>query len=114
MQEPRRKGVATRSDPESCVASREGRGEALTGAGADQVSSRERFRPVVLTGVHGADALDGGGRQHRARRYRETRTSHAWSQTLCTHRNLSQGSREISRSSAQASGRRPRSEALGR
>ena len=32
MEELCAEGLATRSDPESCVASREGRGEALTGA----------------------------------------------------------------------------------
>jgi hypothetical protein len=114
MQEPRRKGVATHSDPESCATSREGRREALTGTDADQVLSRERLTPVALAGFRGADALDGGGRQHRARRYRETHASHARSQTLRTHRNLSQGNREISRSSALAGWRRPRSEAPGR
>jgi hypothetical protein len=100
MQEPHRKGVANRSDPESCVACREVRGEALAGAGADQVLSREKLGPSRWRVFRGADALDGGGRQHRVRRHRETHVSHARSQTLRTHRNLSHGSREISRSSA--------------
>jgi len=104
MQEPHRKGVANRSDPESCVARREVRGEALTGAGADQVLSREKFHPPRWRVFRGADALDGGGRQHRVCRHRETHGSHARSQTLCTYRNLSHGSREISRSSALTEG----------
>ena len=35
------KGVATHADPESCVCTRKGAGEALTGARAGQVLSRE-------------------------------------------------------------------------
>lgn len=104
MQEPHRKGVANRSDPESCVERREVRGEALTGAGTDQVLSREKFHPSRWRVFRGADALDGGGRQHCVCRHRETHVSHARSQTLCTYRNLSHGSREISRSSVLAEG----------
>lgn len=104
MQEPHRKGVANRSDPESCVVGREVHGEALTGAGADQVLSREKLALPLWLGIRGADALDGGGRQHCGRRHRETHVSHARSQTLCTYRNLSHGSREISRSSVSPAG----------
>jgi hypothetical protein len=104
MQEPHRKGVANHSDPESCVACREVRGEALTGAGADQVLSREKLTPPRWWAFRGADALDGAGRQHCVCRHRKTHVSHARSKTLCTYRNLSRGSREISRSSAQTVG----------
>ena len=38
MKELHAEGLATRSDPESCVASCEGRGEALTGARAGRAS----------------------------------------------------------------------------
>jgi hypothetical protein len=41
MQESYVEGVATHSDPESCVGAREGAGEALTGARTGRVSSRE-------------------------------------------------------------------------
>src|SRR2546428_9719949 len=61
-------GVATHTGPESCAVVREGRGEALTGGRAGRVSSRENFGPL-----RGADAVETGGRQHRARRQRETR-----------------------------------------
>jgi len=41
MQESHVEGVATHDDPESCVADREVHGEALTGACAGTVLSRE-------------------------------------------------------------------------
>ena len=41
MKESHREGLATRSDPESCAVVREDDSEALTGARAGQVSSRE-------------------------------------------------------------------------
>ena len=41
MKEPYGEGLASHTDPESCVAAREGGGEALTGAGAGRVLSRE-------------------------------------------------------------------------
>jgi hypothetical protein len=73
------KGVATRIDPESCVGDRKGDGEALTGARVGQPLSRE------MRSLRSADAVEAGGRQHRARRYRKTRSSFARSETLaCT------------------------------
>ena len=45
MQESYAKGLAAHSGPESCVAVREGRGEALTGERAGRVFSRERHLP---------------------------------------------------------------------
>ncbi len=42
MKEPYGEGVAIHTDPESCAAVRKDRGEALTGARAGQVLSRER------------------------------------------------------------------------
>jgi hypothetical protein len=41
MKESNSEGLATHADPESCAGIREGVGEALTGAGAGRVSSRE-------------------------------------------------------------------------
>jgi len=52
MQESHIEGVATHDDPESCVTDREARGEALTGACAGTVLSREINQfgaPTLLT-----------------------------------------------------------------
>jgi len=58
MEELYTEGVATHGDPESCVVAHEGGGEALTGARAGRVLSREmHFRD--------ADAVILRGRQHR-------------------------------------------------
>ena len=57
-------GLATRGDPESCVASREGRGEALTGARAGRA-----IEPRNPTS--GCPRCPDGGRQHPWSRYRE-------------------------------------------
>ena len=85
-------GLASHTGPESCAVDREGRGEALTGGGAGRVSSRENCGQL-----QGADAVDTGGRLNRSRRYRETRTDSARSETPSTHRSTSRGSREIPR-----------------
>lgn len=85
-------GVASHTGPESCAVAREGRGEALTGECAGRVSSRESFGQL-----RGADAVETGGRPHRARRYRETRTDPARSETPSTHGSTSHGNREIPR-----------------
>ena len=92
MKEPYEEGVANRFDPESCVVTREGEGEALTGARAGWVLSHEITRIV-----QGADAVLGSGRPHRAGRNRETRLDPAWSETPCMYGNSLRGSREISR-----------------
>ena len=52
MKVPNRKGVANQTVPESCVAHREVRDEALTGELAGQPLSRESFKLV-----QGADAV---------------------------------------------------------
>ena len=62
MRELCAEGLATSGDPESCVHSREAVGEALTGAGAGRVLSREKKQ------FWRADALSHGGRQHRLHR----------------------------------------------
>ena len=51
MEEPYTEGVATHGDPESCAGDREAAGEALTGARAGPVLSREKC------GVQGADEV---------------------------------------------------------
>jgi hypothetical protein len=86
-------GVASHTGPESCAVAREGRGEALTGECAGQVSSRESFGQL-----RGADVVETGGRPHRTRRYGETRPDPARSETLSTHGSTSRGNREIPRS----------------
>jgi RNA-directed DNA polymerase len=78
MREPHIEGVATHDDPESCVGTREGAGEALTGARMGTVLSR------VIRLCRDADAVIRGGRQHRRHRYREVPSDPARSETRCT------------------------------
>ena len=78
MKEPHIEGVATHDDPESCADAREAGGEALTGARAGWVLSRE------IRTVRGADAVIRGGRQHDRARYRESSGGPARSQTPST------------------------------
>jgi len=89
MKESYVEGLATHSGPESCVAVREDRGEALTGVRAGRVLSRER------NCLRGADAVGEGGRPHPAHRYREMRRDPARSETPCTYGNTSRENREI-------------------
>ncbi len=57
MKEPHVEGLAIHDDPESCAVTRKGAGEALTGAPAGWVLSREKVTPkhplstVTLRGV---------------------------------------------------------------
>ena len=92
MQESYGEGLATHTGPESCAADREVGGEALTGVRAGRVLSREIIGPL-----RGADAVEKDGRPHRARRYRETRTDPARSETPSTYGSTSHGNREIPR-----------------
>jgi len=62
MKESYGEGVATHTDPESCGAVREDGAEALTGARAGQVLSRES------TFLRDADAVGVSGRPHPAHR----------------------------------------------
>ncbi len=89
MKESYGEGIASHTDPESCGAAREGSAEALTGARAGRVLSRES------NFLRSADAVGDVGRQHRQCRYRETLPGSARSQTPCTHGNTSLGNREI-------------------
>ena len=63
MKEPYGEGLASRTDPESCVVSREAGHEALTGAHVGGVSSRE------IAGNQ--DAVYSAGRQYWWGRHRE-------------------------------------------
>ena len=101
MKVPNNEGLASHIDPESCVAVREGRGEALTGEGAGRVSSREIHALVRKhEAFRGADVVEVDARQHRARRDGETLPDPARSKTPCTYRIILLGNREISRSPA--------------
>ena len=89
MEESYGEGLATYIDPESCGAACKGDVEALTGARAGRVFSREsRF-------LRDADAVGESGRHHQAHRYRERRLSPARSETPCTYGNTSHENREI-------------------
>jgi len=76
MKEPYGEGLASHTDSESCAwNSRKAAREALTGAQAGRVSSREMF------GNQSADAVPKGGRQHRWVRKREHPLDSARSKT---------------------------------
>ena len=112
-------GVASHVGSESCVAAREGVGEALTGESAGWVLSSE------ILNVRDADAVMSRGRQHRPIRKSEDRPGPAESQTPCTHRSISRerrsllcegmalrnGSREISGPAWAAGGKLPEAQA---
>ena len=94
MQESYGKGLATRIGPESCVVARKGRGEALTGARAGRVLSRESDL-CHRADLRGADAVGEGGRPHPGHRYREMPGDPARSETPRMHGNTSRENREI-------------------
>ena len=94
MKESYGEGVATHTDPESCGAACEGSVEALIGARAGRVLSRERDF------LRDADAVGESGRPYLAHRYREVPQGPARSETPCTLGNTSHGNREIPRSPA--------------
>jgi len=89
MKESYGEGLATHTDPESCGTAREGGVEALIGARAGRVFSRERNL------LRDADAVRRSGRQHLPGRYRETWWSPARSKALCTYGNTSHENREV-------------------
>ena len=91
MKESYGEGVATHTGPESCVGQPRGGGEALTGAHAGRVLSREIYE------LQGADAMSTVGRPRRMSRYRETHLDPARSKTPSTYGNTSHGNREIPR-----------------
>ena len=89
MKESYGEGVATHTVPESCGVACKGGVEALTGARAGRVLSRERRF------LRGADALRRSGRPHPVHRYREMLRDPARSETPSTYGNTSRENREI-------------------
>jgi hypothetical protein len=83
MRVPYDEGLASHVGSESCVSTRKGGCEALTGESAGRVLSRENFKPL-----RGADLLGIWGRRNRAHRYRDDASEpcavvdpvHAWKQ----------------------------------
>ena len=89
MKEPYVEGAAIHDDPESCGVTREGAGEALTGALASWVWSREMVK------LRGADAVEKSGRQHGGHRHGEVHAGPARSGTPCTPGHHPHGNREV-------------------
>ena len=104
MKESYGEGVATHTDPESCVVVREDGGEALTGGSAGRVLSREIYEPPRERWVlRGANALEVSGRPHQVRRNREACQDPARSETPRMHGHTAHGNREIPRPSPEQS-----------
>ena len=98
MKESYGEGLATHTDPESCVIARKGEGEALTGARAGWVLSREIHAPLRKQwALRDADAVEVGGRPHQMHRHRKERLDPARSETPCMYGNTLSGNREIPR-----------------
>lgn len=101
MKESYGEGLATHIDPESCVIARKGCGEALTGARAGWVLSREIDAPLRKQwALRDADAVEIGGRQYPRRRSGKTPRNPARSETPCMYGNTLRGNREVLRPSA--------------
>src|SRR5207247_5508203 len=89
-------GVAIHTGSESCIGARKGAGEALTGVRTGQPLSREIETPSRKRWLlRGADAVEIVGRQNWGRRYGETLSDSARSETLCMHVSTLSGNREI-------------------
>jgi RNA-directed DNA polymerase len=89
MKESYGEDLASHTDPESCAVARKGGREALTGACAGELWSRE------ITMVRGADAVPAGGRLHAVSRQGKRYGNLARPENLCMHRNTSRENREI-------------------
>jgi hypothetical protein len=89
MKESYGEDLASHTDPESCTVAREGGCEALTGACAGELLSREIMQ------IRGADAVTAGGRQHLMPRSGKRYGDPARSKNLSMHRNTSRENREI-------------------
>src|SRR4029453_17598458 len=89
MKESYGEGLATHTAPESGGAACKGGVEALTGARAGQVFSRER------SFLRGADAVRRSGRPHPSHRHRGRGRDPARSGALGTYGNTSHENREI-------------------
>lgn len=90
MKESHDEGLATHVDPESCGLPREGLAEALTGAHAGRVWSRESTKSGVPTAFTGSE----GNTLHAD--ICEVCRGSARSKTPCMHGNSSCGNRESS------------------
>jgi hypothetical protein len=80
---------ASHTDPASCTVARKGGREALTGACAGGLLSRE----IIL--VRGADVVSVNGRRHSRSRQGKRPWDLARSKNLSMHRNTSRENREI-------------------
>src|SRR4029434_8687301 len=89
MQESYGEDRASHTDPESCTIVRKGGREALTGACAGGLLSRE----IIL--IRGADVVSVSGRPHSMARYAKRHGDLARSKNLCMYRNTSRENREI-------------------
>lgn len=101
MKESYGEGLATHTDPESCVSARKGEGEALTGVRAGWVLSREIHAPLrERWAFRDADAVEVGGRRYPRRRSGKTPRNPARSETPGMYGNTLRGNREVPRPSA--------------
>jgi RNA-directed DNA polymerase len=89
MKEPHIEGLANHDDPESCLGIRKGIGEALTGAHAGRVLSREN------RSNQGADTVKLNGRPHTSARQGECAGDPARSETSNMRGNSMRENREI-------------------
>ncbi len=89
MKESYGEDLASHTDPESCTVAREGGCEALTGACAGGLLSREIIR------IRGADVVSVSGRQYPMHRSGKRYGDPARSENLRMHRNTSRENREI-------------------
>jgi len=85
-------GVANHAGPESCVGTRKGAGEALTGGRVGRVLSRER-----RSKTSGCPGRVASRRQHPWRRHRKAPRDPARSKTPRMHGSTLRGNREIPR-----------------
>jgi len=89
MKESYGEDLVSHTDPESCAVARKGAREALTGARAGGLLSRE----IIL--VRGADAVSVSGRLYPMPRYGERYGDLARSENLSMHGNISRENREV-------------------
>lgn len=91
MKESYGEDLASHTDPESCTVVREDGCEALTGACAGELLSRE------IRGSRGADVVLKSGRPHPMHRDGKRYGSLARSENLSMYRNTSRENREVPR-----------------
>lgn len=101
MKESYVEGLASHGGPESCVCTRKGAGEALTGVRAGRVLSREIDAPWRELRVdRGAEAVEKCRRPHWGCRMGEAASDPARSETPRTRGYTLHGNREVPRSTA--------------